>query len=91
MDEIGRWLLAMIFVSTSQAPTLHQTCVISKNSCKQEELSWARKAKFNELTVYLMHEEIAKENGIMDEIYWNNEDRRDGNELLLCKIDQMLV
>ena len=58
VDEVGMWLLAMIFLSTSKAPNLHQTCVISKNSCKQEEFSWARKAELNELTVYLMHEEI---------------------------------
>jgi len=45
-------------LSTSEAPTLHQTCVISKNLCKQEEFSWARKVEFNELTVYLMHGEI---------------------------------
>ena len=30
-----------------------------------------------------MREVIAEENGIMDEIYWKNEDRRDENEILL--------
>jgi len=38
-DEVGRWLLAMRSLSTFEAPALHQTCVISKKSCKQEELS----------------------------------------------------
>ena len=38
-----------------------------------------------------MHEEIVEYNGIMDEMYNKNEDRRDGNEILLFKIDQLLT
>ena len=52
MDEVGRWFFSMRYISTSEAPALHKKCVISKNSCKQEEL--------NELIVYLMHEEIVE-------------------------------
>ena len=29
---------------------------------------------------------VAKKNGIMDEIYCKNEDRRDGNEILVAKL-----
>jgi len=58
VNEVWRWFLAIISLSTSEALALHQTCVISKKLCKQEELSWTRKAKFNELIVYLMHGEI---------------------------------
>ena len=60
MNQVGGWFLAMISLSTFEALTLHQTCEISKKSCKQEEFSLARKAEFNELTIYLMQEEIVE-------------------------------
>ena len=37
MNEVGRWFHAMRSLPTSEVPTLHETCVNSKKSCKQEE------------------------------------------------------
>ena len=34
---------------------------------------------------------VAEKNENMDEIYCKSEGRRDGNEILLCKTDQMLT
>jgi len=34
---------------------------------------------------------VVERNGIKDEKYYKNEDRRDGNAILLCKTDQMLA
>jgi len=36
VDEIGRWLLVMRFLSTSKVPALHHTCVISKKTCNKK-------------------------------------------------------
>ena len=37
MDEVGRWLPDMISLYIFETLTLHQTFIIAKKSCKQEE------------------------------------------------------